>query len=201
VSLPDFAQHGESYAFRDFTLDLAAERLVRGIAEIKLRPKSFQMLRYLVERHGRRVTREELLPGVGRRRGHGRIHHQMHRRNPQGSAGRFPGDHPNRDPARIPLIINNFGGTLGSPIVRDKLFFFGSYEALRERGTFSSIVTVPTAEQRTGNFYDPATGNADGSGRTLFPNNTIPVRPPRSFTFSSARGGVLDRNSARHCQA
>ncbi len=50
-----------SYSFLDFTLDLAAERLLRGTSAIKLRPKSFQVMRYLVERQGRLVTREELL--------------------------------------------------------------------------------------------------------------------------------------------
>jgi TolB-like protein/DNA-binding winged helix-turn-helix (wHTH) protein len=53
-----------SYSFLDFTLDLAAERVLRGATEIKLRPKSFQVLRYLVERPGRLVTREELMQAV-----------------------------------------------------------------------------------------------------------------------------------------
>src|SRR5690242_15606266 len=54
----DSAQRGDSYSFLDFTLDPGAERLVRGTTAIKLRPKSFQVLRYLVERPGRLVTRE-----------------------------------------------------------------------------------------------------------------------------------------------
>jgi len=60
----DTAQRECSYAFLEFTLDLAGERLVHGGIEIKLRPKSFQVLRYLVEHHGRLVTREELLRAV-----------------------------------------------------------------------------------------------------------------------------------------
>ena len=64
MNLHDSAEHEYSYSFLDFTLDLAAERLVRGANEIKLRPKSFQVLRYLIERHGRLVTRDELMQAV-----------------------------------------------------------------------------------------------------------------------------------------
>src|SRR5207244_8531240 len=42
----------------------AAERLLRGTGEIRLRPKSYQVLRYLVQRQGRLVTREELMQAV-----------------------------------------------------------------------------------------------------------------------------------------
>jgi TolB-like protein/DNA-binding winged helix-turn-helix (wHTH) protein/Flp pilus assembly protein TadD len=58
------ANQSELALFLDVTLDLAAERLTRGTSEIRLRPKSFQVLRYLVERPGRLVTREELLHEV-----------------------------------------------------------------------------------------------------------------------------------------
>jgi adenylate cyclase len=58
------ANQSEFACFLDVTLDLAAERLTRGTSEIRLRPKSFQVLRYLVERPGRLVTREELLHEV-----------------------------------------------------------------------------------------------------------------------------------------
>ena len=64
MNLQESARHGCSYSFLDFRLDTAAERLFRGTSEIKLRPKSFQVMRYLVERHGRLVSREELMQAV-----------------------------------------------------------------------------------------------------------------------------------------
>ncbi len=79
-------------------------------------------------------------------------------------------------------ILNQFGGTLGGPVIRNKLFFFYSYEAMRERENYSARTTLATADQRVGDFaaygvrlYDPLTGNADGSGRTLFSNSVIPA--------------------------
>jgi hypothetical protein len=77
---------------------------------------------------------------------------------------------------------NQFGGTLGGPFVRNKLFFFGSYESTLDRQSVTSIRDVPTDALRRGDLsasptpiYDPLTGNPDGSGRTPFPNNQIPA--------------------------
>jgi len=85
--------------------------------------------------------------------------------------------------ARIPKYLQNqFGGTLGGRIIRNRLFFFGSHERTRRRQSFSRFVTVPTAPQRAGDFssfgtsiFDPLTGNPNGAGRSVFTNNTIPA--------------------------
>jgi Carboxypeptidase regulatory-like domain/TonB dependent receptor-like, beta-barrel len=76
---------------------------------------------------------------------------------------------------------NQFGGTLGGPIARNKLFFFGSYQGSRDANISQRFGTVPTAAMRTGDFsaspnpiYDPLTGAATGSGRSAFAGNIIP---------------------------
>ncbi len=79
-------------------------------------------------------------------------------------------------------IINQFGGTLGGPIVRSKLFFFTSFERMLQRESYSRFVTIPTARHRTGDFadtptqiYDPLTGAVNGTGRQPFAGQVIPT--------------------------
>jgi Carboxypeptidase regulatory-like domain/TonB dependent receptor len=80
------------------------------------------------------------------------------------------------------------GVTLGGPIARNKLFFFGAWEGQYQRTPTQVFYNVPTALLRAGDFsqalnpdgslqviYDPLTGNPDGTGRTPFPNNIIPA--------------------------
>lgn len=77
-----------------------------------------------------------------------------------------------------PYHRNQFGGTVGGPILRDKAFFFFSYGGLRQSvGAQYSGGLVPTAAERTGHFagtgitpINPATG-------LPYPNNTVPVDP------------------------
>ncbi len=74
-----------------------------------------------------------------------------------------------------PLKRNQFGGTLGGPVRKDKTFFFVSYQRTTQRSVPGSVTaTVLTAAQRKGDFSalgkalkDPAGGN--------FPNAIIPT--------------------------
>ena len=53
---------------------------------------------------------------------------------------------------------NQFGGTIGAPVVKNKLFFFGDYQGTREvRGVSSGLINVPSVLERGGDFSDLAT--------------------------------------------
>jgi outer membrane receptor protein involved in Fe transport len=76
-----------------------------------------------------------------------------------------------------PLDYHNFGGTIGGPLLRDKMFFFFGEEFRKietMRGTGINITRTPTEAQRSGNFAglptitDPLTGQP-------FPGNVIPA--------------------------
>ncbi|MDQ6699232.1 MAG: TonB-dependent receptor, partial [Acidobacteriota bacterium] len=80
------------------------------------------------------------------------------------------------------LVYNEFGGTFGGAIRKDKLFYFVSYQGSNDRENLSRFVTVPTAAIKSGDLsgsptpiYDPATGTAQGANRTAFPGNQIPA--------------------------
>ncbi|HKF49494.1 MAG TPA: carboxypeptidase regulatory-like domain-containing protein [Terracidiphilus sp.] len=85
------------------------------------------------------------------------------------------------------------GGSIGGPIKRGKLFFFGDYEATQQQlYDGSNFFTVPTSAERTGDFsadnftiYDPTLpDNADGT-RQPFAGNIIPNPNPTGLKFLS----------------
>lgn len=73
---------------------------------------------------------------------------------------------------KTPFHRNNFGGTVGGPIVKDKAFFFFSYGGLRQTvGQFLSGGIVPTALERLGDFTQSYTYNATTGVKTpIIPN-------------------------------
>jgi hypothetical protein len=84
-------------------------------------------------------------------------------------------------PTTSPWHWNEFGGTVGGPIKRDKAFFFFSFQR-KDQVTYSpSYMTVPTPAMRTGDFsaaelptvYDPA--SLSNGVRTPLPNNAVPA--------------------------
>src|SRR5262249_15366481 len=56
-----------------------------------------------------------------------------------------------------PLKRNQFGGYLGGPIAKDRTFFFGSYEGLRQDRGLTTIATVPSRATRARTDINPAT--------------------------------------------
>jgi Carboxypeptidase regulatory-like domain/TonB dependent receptor len=68
-------------------------------------------------------------------------------------------------PTRGAFRQNQFGGTIGGPVRRDKVFFFVDYQGTRQtQGVDTGTISVPSAAQRNGNFNDPVTGFNDLSG-------------------------------------
>jgi hypothetical protein len=81
------------------------------------------------------------------------------------------------------LNRNTFGGTIGGPIVRDKLFYFASLEGMRLRQGFTQNTTVPTPDMRGGDFSALLSTDFsnrapitlyDWTTRLPFPGNIIP---------------------------
>ena len=91
------------------------------------------------------------------------------------------------DPSKVDASTAIMGGTVGGPIRKNRLFYFGGWERNAERQGIFNTYTVPTARMRNGDFsevlalnssfriYDPATGTSDGRNRTFFDNAVIPA--------------------------
>jgi Carboxypeptidase regulatory-like domain/TonB dependent receptor len=96
----------------------------------------------------------------------------------------------------IPTTMwNQFGASIGGPIIKDKLFYFGDYQGTRRKTGRSVLTSIPTAlvhntclassgncdlsqyltASGQGQVYDPSTGGPGGVGRTPFAGNLIPV--------------------------
>jgi hypothetical protein len=85
------------------------------------------------------------------------------------------------------LAYNYFGGNIGGPIKKNKLFFFGDFLRVTDHEANTNTGTIPPSSWRTGDLssgltlssgavvvYDPRTGNPDGTNRTPFGGNIIP---------------------------
>jgi len=86
-----------------------------------------------------------------------------------------------------PLKQNQFGGTVGGPVRKDKTFFFGFYEGFRNRQGETELTTVPSVNERTGDFSqlcpegftagfcnNPAHQLFNVFANAPYPNNQVP---------------------------
>ena len=133
-----------------------------------------------------------------RRRGHGR--HQVGHQPVQGLGVRVlqqrQAERQRRttsargaEPEKLPVEANTYGGTLGGPIAKNKVFFFGSFEGYKRSRALSRRSSTcrtrrsarATSAEPLNNdgtqqiIYNPFTGDANGTGRQPFANNQIPA--------------------------
>ena len=76
---------------------------------------------------------------------------------------------------KAPFNSHQFGGTFGGPIRRNRAFFFGDFQGLRQDQGRTFLFTVPTADMRTGNLSAISTPIFDPLTRERFAGNIIPA--------------------------
>ncbi len=86
------------------------------------------------------------------------------------------------------LKRHQFGGSVGGPVVKDKIFYFGTIQGTTLRALPASLnAVVPTAAQRRGDFSSITRQLVDPNTRQPFPNNQIPLS-----RFAPASAKLLD---------
>lgn len=118
--------------------------------------------------------------------------------------------------AKPAMRLNQFGGSFGGPLQRDKTHFFATWERTIQLSSETLVSTVPTPENRSGDFsgarvliYDPAT--TAGSARQAFPGNRVPATrldpvalaalgyyPPPNRAGTPDQANNFTGNSANH---
>jgi hypothetical protein len=98
-----------------------------------------------------------------------------------------------------PLQQHQFGGTAGGPVTRDRLLFFGYYEGFRNKQGMTTTATVPTAQERQGDFSALGTPLLNiAAGGVPFPGNKIPRR--RSIRLpGTCSHSIPSATSRRRC--
>ena len=98
------------------------------------------------------------------------------------------------DDTRPAFRRNQFGGSAGGPIIKDRLFIFGDYQGTRIRQGQTYLSTVPTPLERNGDFsemgtliYDPYTTDPNTGVRAL-------INPSNPYVIPSARINSVGQN-------
>lgn len=100
------------------------------------------------------------------------------------------------DPTRSAFNQNQFGGTLGGPIKRDKLFFFGDFQGTRTmQGVSTGYISVPTVAERGGMFND-LTGCVSGPYLAGLLSNKLGTTVDANDPYSTQSAGCTANRPA-----
>ena len=111
------------------------------------------------------------------------------------------------DTVKQPYQQNQFGFTLGGPIIKNKLFFFGDYEGLRIRQALPQLSTVPTQAQISGDFSAVLSNTI---APQIDPNTGLPIVGSTAYdcsgnntylgeVFDSRMAGFSSKNANNYC--
>ena len=97
---------------------------------------------------------------------------------------------------------NQFGGSIGGPIVKNRTFFFADYEGIRQSKGIANVDFVPSLAARNGTIHDPTTGAAmtvtvDPAVQKyfpLFPAQGVPTINPDILRFTFSGQQVINEN-------
>jgi len=135
---------------------------VDDIQEVKMQTNNFSA------EYGRSTMQVDVVTKSGTNKFHGSLYEFIRNDALDATEWTYSGVH-----QTSLLKRNQFGGTFGGPIKKDKLFFFFNYEGMREIFSSPQVTTVPSLQMRQGIFpsgvvvFDPLT-------QQPLPNNTIP---------------------------
>ena len=107
------------------------------------------------------------------------------------------------DPTRSAFNQNQFGGAIGGPVRRDRIFFFTDYQGTRTtQGVSTGNISVPTVAQRGGNFLDPASQQSILTGDVSGPYLAGILTQKLGYTVTSGEpyasvfpGGVIPKDA------
>ena len=193
--------NGGSTLGNQFFLD-GAQDTVPAINEVSVVPMADSIAQFKVETNGLEAEYGQTSGGVinlATKSGTNAIHgtaYEFVRNDALNARNRYSVPDPITGRLRPVLHYNQYGGTIGGPVVfprlyngHDRTFFFFGYEQWHYKGAVVQYSTVPTAAERNGDFsglvdsngnpikiYDPATtAPTSPFARTQFPGNIIPV--------------------------
>ncbi len=172
--MPAFGVNGQSGAYTNFRIDGIenAERQFGGaniaVSVDAIEEFKFQTANFSAE-YGQGPAQVDVVTKSGGNGLHGTLFHFL--RNDKFDASQWAFSGPKTPPL---LKRNQFGGSIGGPVKKDKLFYFFNYEGTREVFSSPQILSVPSNDQRRGIFpagnviFDPRSGQP-------FPDNRIPL--------------------------